>query len=81
MATPIWQTSVDKALASGKSIEAMRTALSNNPAGKVAQSNALKYLNGLHPTVAKLPDATVGPYTKQNADTQVNVQNNTQANP
>lgn len=65
MAIPMWQTSVDKALASGKSVEAMRAALSNNPVWKVAQKKALDYLNRLHPV---LPDATTWPYTKANAD-------------
>ena len=46
----------------------MRKALENNPNNSVVQKNALAYLNTLHPVVAKLPDATAGVYTKQNAD-------------
>jgi len=65
---PSFQVSVDKALASGKSPDAMRKALENNPNNSVVQKNALAYLNTLHPVVAKLPDATTGVYTKQNAD-------------
>lgn len=72
MAIPSFQVSVDKALASGKSPEAMRKALLNNPNNSVVRKNALNYLNTLHPVVVKLPDTTTGPYTKQNADTQVN---------
>lgn len=72
MAIPLYQSSIDKALASGKTPEQLRAILSNNPTGKVAITNGLKYLDSLHPVAPKLPDATTGPYTKQNADAQGN---------
>jgi hypothetical protein len=75
MATPIplWKKSIDDAIASGKSTDAMRAKLSNNPANSVVLKNALEYLNSKS-AVPKLSDATTGPYTKQNADAAMNTQ-------
>ncbi len=39
MAIPLYQSSIDKALASGKTPEQLRAILSNNPTGKVAITN------------------------------------------
>lgn len=67
MAIPLYQSSIDKALASGKTPEQLRAVLSKNPTNKVAITNGLKYLDSIHPVKSALPDATTGPYTKQNA--------------
>lgn len=79
MAIPLYQSSIDKALASGKTPEQLRAILSNNPTGKVAITNGLKYLDSIRPVASKIPDATTGPYTKQNAENAMNIQNNTQS--
>lgn len=45
MATPIWQTSVDKALASWKSIDAIRAKLASDTTWKNAIKQALAYID------------------------------------
>ncbi len=78
MAIPLYQSSIDKALASGKTPEQLRAILSNNPTGKVAITNGLKYLDSIRPVASKIPDATTGPYTKQTADNATSNQSNPQ---
>ena len=73
MAIPLYQSSIDRALASGKTAEQLRTAMQNNkPMAPSLKAKAMAYLDTKSIPVLKLPDATTGPYTKQNADAQVN---------
>ena len=64
----MWQTSVDNAISSGKSVDSIRKALSNNPLNRAVQNSALDYLNKLHPV-------SVAP-TNTNVNT-TSIQNNT----
>ena len=68
MAKTMWQTSVDNAISSGKSVDSIRKALSNNPLNRAVQNSALDYLNKLHPV-------SVAP-TNTNVNT-TSIQNNT----
>ena len=71
MAIPLYQSSIDRALASGKTPEQLRTAMQNNkPMAPTLKAKALAYLDSKN--TVKLPDATTGPYTKANADAAAN---------
>lgn len=60
----------------------MRTALANNPKNMAVQRQALEYLNKLHPSaLSTLPNATTGPYTRQNAEANTAIVSNSITNP
>lgn len=60
----------------------MRAALANNPKNMAVQKQALEYLNKLHPPASStLPDATTGPYTRQNAEANASIVPNSITNP
>lgn len=81
MAIPLYQSSIDKLLTSGKTVDQIRTEFTNKKViAPSLKSKVMSYLDS-KATVSKLPDATTGPYTKQAADNAMNIQNNTQSNP
>lgn len=81
MTIPLYQSSIDKLIASGKTVDQIRTEFANkNVIAPSLKSKVMSYLDS-KATVSKLPDATTGPYTKQAAENVMNVQNNTQPNP
>lgn len=79
MAIPLYQSSIDKLLASGKTVDQIRTEFANmKSVAPVLRPKINSYLDS-KATVSKLPDATTGQYTKQTADNATNVQSNPQS--
>ena len=79
MAIPLYQSSIDKLLASGKTVDQIRTEFANmKSVAPVLRPKINSYLDS-KATVSKLPDVTTGQYTKQAADNAMSNQSNPQS--